>query len=279
MRFSDSACLRACVCVCVRPSACVQVTTYIATGSNCFSVTTGGSALLLGVKAASPIAQGIPRNQDGSSAYMFEVFQKPPSLSGSALGEAQISLLLEQESNGVESGIPACDVGYFGSNCSQRVCAVGLDHTGNNFHRSIDSLYTPSGRSSTAPNAEGGGHSCVWLSGQVHATCSTMRVTLKVLACRILTTGACHRYAECSNAGICDRRLGECRCNVGFEGSACQRRSCPKNRRGRTCSHRGKCVTNHDRVVGAHAPIEEFNAFGSVAWSLNTIMACECDGG
>ena len=32
-----------------------------------------------------------------------------------------------------------------------------------------------------------------------------------------------HRDLECSNAGICDRSSGLCKCFDGFAGSACQR--------------------------------------------------------
>ena len=35
-----------------------------------------------------------------------------------------------------------------------------------------------------------------------------------------------HAVAECSNRGLCDRTLGQCRCFVGFEGDACQRCVC-----------------------------------------------------
>ena len=32
-----------------------------------------------------------------------------------------------------------------------------------------------------------------------------------------------HAPAECSNAGLCDRTTGRCRCFAGYEGEACQR--------------------------------------------------------
>ena len=45
-----------------------------------------------------------------------------------------------------------------------------------------------------------------------------------------------HGYMECSNKGLCDRASGECVCFDGYEGSACQRTSCPNS-----CSGNGIC--------------------------------------
>lgn len=51
-----------------------------------------------------------------------------------------------------------------------------------------------------------------------------------------------HRQgAECSDAGICDRKTGECQCYTGYDGSACQRTTCPNN-----CNGHGICASNKD---------------------------------
>lgn len=42
---------------------------------------------------------------------------------------------------------------------------------------------------------------------------------------------------ECSNMGSCDMRTGVCNCRAGFEGRACERKSCPGG-----CSGHGRCV-------------------------------------
>lgn len=46
---------------------------------------------------------------------------------------------------------------------------------------------------------------------------------------------------ECSDAGLCNRATGECTCFPGYEGSACQRTSCPND-----CSGHGTCRSNQD---------------------------------
>jgi hypothetical protein len=38
-----------------------------------------------------------------------------------------------------------------------------------------------------------------------------------------------HQYAECSNAGTCDRRTGYCICRSGFTGPACEIKDCPRD--------------------------------------------------
>jgi len=49
---------------------------------------------------------------------------------------------------------------------------------------------------------------------------------------------------ECSDGGICDTATGECTCFPGYEGSACQRTSCPND-----CSGHGTCRSNQDFAI------------------------------
>ena len=52
-------------------------------------------------------------------------------------------------------------------------------------------------------------------------------------------TDDAHNIVECSNRGKCDVVTGTCICETMFEGSACERRSCPND-----CSGRGRCLSS-----------------------------------
>ena len=70
---------------------------------------------------------------------------------------------------------------------------------------------------------------------------------------------------ECSDAGMCDRSSGECQCFDGYEGSACQRTSCPNE-----CSGHGVCQSN---LMFA----EESSARYYGAWDSGLQFGCKCD--
>ena len=80
-------------------------------------------------------------------------------------------------------------------------------------------------------------------------------------------TETAHFYMECSNKGICDRKLGECDCFDGYEGAACQRARCPGD-----CSGHGSC--EHIQTLAA-------NDFDNVyqIWDAQMTMGCACDPG
>jgi hypothetical protein len=95
-----------------------------------------------------------------------------------------------------------------------------------------------------------------------------------------------HYYMECSNKGLCDRSSGICKCFDGFEGGACERRSCPNN-----CNGRGVCRTVAQIARGALTESEVKNAGGIVyktgvteahdymLWDMHKNQACVCDAG
>lgn len=91
-------------------------------------------------------------------------------------------------------------------------------------------------------------------------------------------------YAECSNAGICDRTTGECRCQTGFSGAACNRLTCPgASADSEGCGGHGKCLdmatlASLSTVNGDRAGF----TYGSTpnnpnTWDGSRIFGCLCD--
>lgn len=104
-----------------------------------------------------------------------------------------------------------------------------------------------------------------------------------------------HFYMECSNKGLCNRDDGACECFPGYEGSACQRASCPND-----CSGHGTCETikelaedreDGDLDKGAyamngfasdHAGMGDLSGIGDITyelWDKTLTMGCKCDPG
>lgn len=80
-------------------------------------------------------------------------------------------------------------------------------------------------------------------------------------------TNTAHYYMECSNKGICDRKTGECECFDGYDGTACQRASCPND-----CSGHGTCETI------AELAFDEYENVYAL-WDADKTMGCACDSG
>ncbi|GBG27690.1 Multiple epidermal growth factor-like domains protein 11 [Hondaea fermentalgiana] len=82
-----------------------------------------------------------------------------------------------------------------------------------------------------------------------------------------------HHYAECGNRGTCDRSVGECVCDDGFEGEGCERLSCPG---GNTCNGHGTCELMNQ--------VNELDLDGSTTaayagWDATKVQVCVCDPG
>lgn len=80
-----------------------------------------------------------------------------------------------------------------------------------------------------------------------------------------------HNMAECSNMGLCTRSSGICSCRTGFEGNACQRKSCPN-----ACNSAGKCqsmqyyASRKDPGLGTVFPYTDI-------WDAEKMHGCSCD--
>ena len=94
----------------------------------------------------------------------------------------------------------------------------------------------------------------------------------------------------CSNKGKCDLSTGICACQVGYEGMACHRMSCPLS-----CSNHGRCksmkflaATDNNRNSeyvkesansAMHTATTYNNYLYTGVWDHDKIFGCECDEG
>lgn len=79
-----------------------------------------------------------------------------------------------------------------------------------------------------------------------------------------------HFPAECSGKGLCDRKNAACACQEGFEGSACERRSCANR-----CSGRGACADLE--YFAARADPGAGTVYGYAdAWDARMLRSCDC---
>lgn len=91
-----------------------------------------------------------------------------------------------------------------------------------------------------------------------------------------------HARVECSNMGTCDRTKGECQCNFGFTGAACDRLACPGSP---PCNGHGQCVSlqlaaGMNKINGESRPV----TYGAtpndpVRWDYAAVQGCVCDDG
>lgn len=92
--------------------------------------------------------------------------------------------------------------------------------------------------------------------------------------------GNFHGYEPCSGRGTCDFKTGECECFTNYEGSKCQRQTCPND-----CSGQGTCEDVDDLEFGltyAEFSTKSFKVdpktFEYFAWDSRKTRACMCDG-
>mmetsp|Transcript_16200 Transcript_16200/g.21465 ORF Transcript_16200/g.21465 Transcript_16200/m.21465 type:complete len:1005 (-) Transcript_16200:194-3208(-) len=80
-----------------------------------------------------------------------------------------------------------------------------------------------------------------------------------------------HALAECSDMGICDYATGRCECREGFEGSACERLSCPEG-----CELKGQCMNlKHLAQINYWTEEADQPTYENM-WDANQIYGCYC---
>ncbi|KAG5178309.1 hypothetical protein JKP88DRAFT_248191 [Tribonema minus] len=92
-------------------------------------------------------------------------------------------------------------------------------------------------------------------------------------------------WAECSDAGICDRERGLCRCGDLFTGGACEYMVCPADKQGQQCSGHGQCLSMAQLALDATADgVATAISYGASAndartWDARSVFGCACDDG
>jgi len=165
-----------------------------------------------------------------------------------------------------------CYVGFYGGDCSLRVCPVGTAF--------VD---TPLGDLSHQGVVSRTSYSKVqwsqYLQPEVWPTSSA-------LGGWSAQPGEAHFAVECSGKGTCDRTLGVCGCYDGFTGAACQRTTCPNS-----CSGHGICYTVGSIASGQRNSQVTESSYGELIysgvttavdyrlWDADKNTACVCDTG
>lgn len=152
-----------------------------------------------------------------------------------------------------------CYRNWMSNDCSERVCQFGLAH--------VD---TPKGDLDATSGELDGTDVLVALKSEMYPFGTTEQFPAMMKGDEYLDNTA-HYYMECSNKGICDRGVGTCECFPGYEGSACQRASCPTTN-GQSCSGHGTCETIKQIAAADYGNIYEL-------WDEKATMGCVCDAG
>lgn len=163
-----------------------------------------------------------------------------------------------------------CFRNWMSNDCSERICPFGLAHV----DTPLGDLDASSG-ALTGPGSTGSPGSGNDLSIIVNDAMYPQGTTEQFPAMKdsggTVTTESAHYYRECSNKGICDRSSGECECFDGYDGSACQRASCPSSSNG-VCSGHGVCKTIQELAADDNENIYRL-------WDEDVTMGCDCDPG
>ena len=149
-----------------------------------------------------------------------------------------------------------CYPNWEATDCSEMTCPFGLAH--------VDS---PKGDLDMSASSLTGPLTTVLKGSQVYPYGTTEQFPNMVDSSGSILTETGHYYMECSNKGICDRKSGDCECFDGYEGSSCQRASCPND-----CSGHGTCETI------AELAEDEFDNIYAL-WDKDITMGCSCNAG
>lgn len=154
----------------------------------------------------------------------------------------------------------SCFRNWMGNDCSQRVCQFGRAH--------VD---IPKGDLDSSGSVSGPSVTSV-VNSQLYPQGTSELFPNMVDSAENVLTNTAHEYTECSSKGYCNRDNGQCNCIVGYEGSACQRASCPSIDYSVVCSGHGTCESARNL-----AAMDNDNIYR--LWDEDITMGCKCDPG
>jgi len=160
------------------------------------------------------------------------------------------------------------------NDCSERICQFGLAHVDTpkgDLDASSGELYSPEATSTNAIDGNSRVSKPIIVGDAMYPHGTHEKFPNMVDSTNTVLSNTAHSYMECSNKGICDRSDGTCQCFEGYDGSACQRASCPISNDG-VCSGHGTCSTIKD-IAGA----DYNNTY--LLWDEHMTMGCICDPG
>ena len=119
------------------------------------------------------------------------------------------------------------------------------------------------------------GRQCICDNGYRGYDCSERRCAAG-LAWASVPSGidTAHTMAECSNAGICDRKSGACKCGQAFSGIACERMACPN-----ACSDHGRCMSLSEAATSYDGHNLVQTTTYTAPWDAEKVYGCVCDWG
>jgi len=158
-----------------------------------------------------------------------------------------------------------CYRNWMSNDCSERVCQFGIAHVDSPKGDLDASGPTSTGAFLSGPDVTVVENNFIYPYG------TTEQFPNMVNSKGVELKNTAHYYMECSNKGLCDRASGSCECFPGYEGSACQRASCPSGDGG-VCSGHGTCNTIREIADLDHGNIYEL-------WDKHASMGCVCDAG
>jgi len=199
-----------------------------------------------------------------------------------ALVFAALSVLVTAEcpnacsSHGKCGAFDACQCyrNWMSNDCSERICQFGLAHVDTpkgDLDSSSGVLYSPESTGSNSIIAGSRVAKPLIVGDNMYPRGTYEKYPNMVDSRNNVLSNTAHGYMECSNKGICDRSAGTCTCFDGYDGSACQRASCPSSSAG-FCSGHGMCSTVKE--------IARFDSNNTYAlWDEYSTMGCICDPG